>query len=126
MYIRLSRLFCDPGQCDEVLRGAEQTNGALRNLPGLQSSYWGVDRATGSMIAVSVWDTPEHASFSRDDLIAAAGRAGSPNAGPAAEGTSANERCSHGSTGALRTYRRRLLNDTQLRYWTGNLEDLAC
>lgn len=85
MYIRLSRLFCDPGQCDEVLRGAEQTNGALRNLPGLQSSYWGVDRATGSMIAVSVWDTREHASFSRDDLIAAAGRAGSPNAGPAAE-----------------------------------------
>jgi heme-degrading monooxygenase HmoA len=85
MYIRLSRLSCDPAHCDEVLASAEQTNPALRNLPGLQSSYWGVDRATGAMIAVSVWDTRAHASFSRDDLIAAAGRSGSPNAGPAAE-----------------------------------------
>ena len=85
MYIRLSRLSCDPSQCDAVLATAEQTNTALRTLPGLQSSYWGVDRATGAMIALSVWDTRQHASFSRDDLIAAAGRTGIPNAGPAAE-----------------------------------------
>jgi len=85
MYIRLSRLSCDPSECDAVLTGAEQTNPALRNLPGLQSSYWGVDRATGAMIAVSIWDTREHASFSREDLVAAAGRTGTPNAGPEAE-----------------------------------------
>ena len=81
MYIRISRSHCNPSQCDEVLAIAEQTNPALRQLPGFQSSYWGVDRATGAMIAVSTWDTKEHASFSRDALISVAG----VGAGPAAE-----------------------------------------
>jgi len=43
----------------------------LRQLPGFQSSYWAVDRTRGAMMAVSTWDTREHASFSREALIAA-------------------------------------------------------
>ena len=82
MYIRISHARCDPRQCDEVLAVAEQTNPALRRLPGFQSSYWGVDRATGALVAVSTWDTREHAGFSRDAVIAAAAGAG---AGPEAE-----------------------------------------
>ena len=83
MYIRISRSRCNPSQCDEVLAVAEQTNPALRQLPGFQNSYWGVDRARGAMIAVSTWDTREHADFSRDALISVAGV--SAGAGPDAE-----------------------------------------
>lgn len=82
MYIRISHARCAPSQCDDVLAVAEQTNSALRRLPGFQSSYWGVDRATGAMVAVSTWDTKEHAGFSRDAVISAAARTG---AGPDAE-----------------------------------------
>jgi hypothetical protein len=83
MYIRISRSRCNPSQCDEVLTVAKQTNPALSQLPGFQTSYWGVDRASGAMIAVSSWDTREHADFSRDALIADAGV--SAGAGPDAE-----------------------------------------
>jgi hypothetical protein len=53
MYICLSRLSYDPSQRDVILAGAEQTNPALRDRPGRQSSYWAVDRATGSMIEIA-------------------------------------------------------------------------
>jgi heme-degrading monooxygenase HmoA len=82
MYVRISRARCDPSQCDAVVAVAEQTNPALRRLPGFQSSYWGVDRANGELVAVSTWDTRDHAGFSREALIAAAESA---DAGPAAE-----------------------------------------
>jgi hypothetical protein len=54
MYVRTSRAHCDPSECDEVLASAQRTNPALSQLPGFQSSYWGVDRAKGAFIAVSV------------------------------------------------------------------------
>jgi hypothetical protein len=84
MYVRTSRAHCDPSECDEVLASAQRTNPALRQLPGFQSSYWGVDRLKGALIAVSIWDTREHASFARDALLAAAGPAASAMLGPGA------------------------------------------
>ena len=72
MYVRISRTRCDPSKCDEVLAGAAEVNPALRQLPGLKSSYWTVDRDSGALIAISTWDTREHAGFSRDNLAAAA------------------------------------------------------
>ena len=45
------------------------------HLPGCQSSYWGVDRAGDLGVAVSTWDTREHAAFSRDALLQSAGTA---------------------------------------------------
>jgi quinol monooxygenase YgiN len=70
MYIRISRAHGDPSRCDELLAGAEEANPAIRQLPGCQSSYWGVDRTSGTFVAVSLWDTKDHASFSRDALQA--------------------------------------------------------
>jgi heme-degrading monooxygenase HmoA len=72
MYLRISRVRSDSSKCDEVLAAAKGINPALRQLPGFQSSYWGVDRASGAMIAVSTWDTREHAGFRRDALESAA------------------------------------------------------
>src|SRR5690349_16768105 len=72
MYIRVTRSQSMPSQCDAVLAVAERTNPALQRLPGFRSSYWGVDRSTRAMIAISVWDTREHADFSREALISAA------------------------------------------------------
>jgi len=69
MYIRITRSQCVPSLCDQVLTVAEQTNPALQRLPGFRSSYWGVDRGTGAMVAVSIWDTQEHTAFSREALI---------------------------------------------------------
>src|SRR3954464_13443519 len=80
MYVRISRAGCDPSKCDEVLAAAAEVNPALRQLPGFQSSYWAVDRARGVMLAVSTWDTRDHAAFPRESLAsnpsaaAAAGR----------------------------------------------------
>jgi quinol monooxygenase YgiN len=76
MYIRISRARCDPSKCDEVLDAAKQVNPVLRQLPGCQNSYWAVDRSRGALIAVSTWDTQEHAGFSRETLAAGDGAAG--------------------------------------------------
>ena len=76
MYVRISRARCDPSKCDEVLAAAEQVNPALRQLPGFRDSYWGVDRASGVLVAVSTWDTRDHASFSRDALASGGGAGG--------------------------------------------------
>jgi heme-degrading monooxygenase HmoA len=84
MYVRTSRAHCDPSECDQVLASAERTNPALSQLPGFRSSYWGVDRDKGAFIAVSTWDTREHANFSRDALVAVAGPAASIALSPGA------------------------------------------
>lgn len=84
MYVRTSRAHCDPSECDQVLAGAERMNPSLSQLPGFRSSYWGVDRDKGAFIAVSTWDTREHASFSRDALLSVAGSAASITLGPGA------------------------------------------
>jgi heme-degrading monooxygenase HmoA len=76
MYIRISRARCDPARCDEVLAAANQVDPALRQLHGFQSSYWAVDRGRGALVAVSTWDTSEHAGFSREALASGPGAAG--------------------------------------------------
>jgi hypothetical protein len=48
-----------------VLEAAE----AVRQLPGNQSVVIVGDRTSGEGLAVSTWDTEEHARFSRDALL---------------------------------------------------------
>ena len=40
----------------------------MRQLPGVQHIHLGVDRAAGTVAAVSVWDSEAHARFSRETL----------------------------------------------------------
>ena len=56
-YLRVSHAQFDPAQYDE-----------LQRAPGFQQFLTGYDRAEGKGIAVSVFDTLEHAQFSRDLL----------------------------------------------------------
>jgi quinol monooxygenase YgiN len=66
MYMRVTRARSDPAKFDELAGGVGQdVAAAIRRLPGCQSYLAGGDRASGTLIAVSTWDTEEHARFSR-------------------------------------------------------------
>src|ERR671913_2232924 len=66
MYLRLTRARFDPALADQVVPLASAVRAAMRRLPGLQHNHQGIDRAAGTVAAVSVWDSAEHASFSRE------------------------------------------------------------
>ena len=68
MYLRVTRGRFDPSRYDEVMSLNREVNAALRRLPGLQSSHVGIDRSAGRLVAVTTWDTEEHARFSREAL----------------------------------------------------------
>lgn len=65
MILRLSRGQFAVDAHDEVARGLSQAQDdlipAIRQLPGLVRYYAAIDRASGTMVNVSVWDTREHA-----------------------------------------------------------------
>ena len=65
MYVRINRGTFDPSKAQvvqEMLRESEeQLAPALKQLPGLQSYQTGIDTEHGTMIAISTWDTIEHA-----------------------------------------------------------------
>ncbi len=65
MYVRINRGIFDVAKANaiiEMLRASEeQLAPALKQLPGLQSYQTGVDAERGTMIAISIWDTAEHA-----------------------------------------------------------------
>lgn len=65
MNVRVARGTFAPELHDELaerLRAAEaEISGPIRELPGLIDYYAGIDRASSSMIRVSVWDTEAHA-----------------------------------------------------------------
>jgi hypothetical protein len=64
MYIRVAQVTVDPGRLDDLIAYTRaQGLPVMRDLPGVQSVTWGVDRATGHATVVSTWDTLEHASF---------------------------------------------------------------
>jgi hypothetical protein len=64
MYLRISHGHFDTSRFDEVA-AALQGATAVRQLPGYQSSCWGLDQASGALVALSTWDTRQHAMFSR-------------------------------------------------------------
>src|SRR5918998_1310821 len=57
-----------------VARIASEVRAAMGRLPGLQHNHQGIDRAAGTVAAVSVWDSEEHARFSREVLGEPIGR----------------------------------------------------
>ena len=74
MYLRLTRARFDPALADQVVPLASEVRAAMRRLPGLQHNHQGIDRAAGTVAAVSVWDSEEHANFSREALGEPIGR----------------------------------------------------
>ena len=68
MYLRITRARYDPARYDDVRALAQEINAAVRALPGCQGVYQGTDRTQGTTAAVSLWDSEEHARFSRDAL----------------------------------------------------------
>jgi hypothetical protein len=63
--VRISRGQFDPAQfdaLDQMLRASAETLiPAIRRLAGNLHYYAGIDRASGTMVNVSVWETLEHA-----------------------------------------------------------------
>ena len=64
MYIRVASVTFDPSRLDEALASVREAGlPGMRESPGVQSVYVGVERATGRATVVSTWDTFEHANF---------------------------------------------------------------
>jgi hypothetical protein len=74
MYLRLTRAGFDPALADQVVPRASEVRAAMRRLPGPQHNHQGIDRAAGTVAAVSVWDSEEHAGFAREALGEPIGR----------------------------------------------------
>jgi hypothetical protein len=64
-YLRVARSRRNPGTSDQF---GVNLLAAFKRQPGLQSFASGVDRASGQQIVISIWDTEEHARFSREAL----------------------------------------------------------
>ena len=68
MYIRITRGRLDPARYDEAAAFTEDLVAALRQQPGFQGYYGAGDRTNGTAVAISLWDTQEHAQVDRAAL----------------------------------------------------------
>jgi len=68
MYMRITLGRFDPAKSEEVVRLSGEVSAAVSRLPGFQHLHQGFDRNAGTAAVVSIWDTEEHARFSRDAL----------------------------------------------------------
>jgi hypothetical protein len=67
-YIRVVQATYDPARAEEVTRLQGAFTSAIQRLPGLLQFYGGVDRSAGKTIAITIFDTQEHASFGPERL----------------------------------------------------------
>jgi heme-degrading monooxygenase HmoA len=68
MYLRITRGRFDPAAADRVTPLVSEVSAAVERMPGFQHLYQARDLSGGSIVAISLWDTEEHARFSREDL----------------------------------------------------------
>ena len=68
MYLRITRGRFDPAAVDQVTALVGEVAAAVERMPGFQQLYQARDLSGGTIVAVSLWDTEEHARFSREDL----------------------------------------------------------
>ncbi len=68
MFLRCTRAQFDPAKANDVSAIASDLKAALDRLPGIQHSHGALDRAGGKSITITIFDTREHAQFSRDAL----------------------------------------------------------
>jgi hypothetical protein len=62
-YMRVTRSRVDPSRVDEANKVLPDIIAGIKQLPGFQSIVVGGDRTTGEAIAVSMFDTEEHARW---------------------------------------------------------------
>jgi quinol monooxygenase YgiN len=68
MYLRIARAHFDPSIYEEVVPVFQDLEGAMRRMPGLYLFVLGIDRETGTAVAVSTWDIEEHTEEAREVL----------------------------------------------------------
>lgn len=68
MFMRLMRTSFDPSMQDEGMRLIHEVVDAFRLQPGFQRYYGAVDRTRGVTVAVTTWDTEEHAQVRAADF----------------------------------------------------------
>jgi quinol monooxygenase YgiN len=68
MYLRITRGRFDPAAVDRVTPLVAEVSAAVERMPGCQHLHQARDLSGGSIVAISLWDTEEHARFSREDL----------------------------------------------------------
>jgi heme-degrading monooxygenase HmoA len=68
MYMRITTGRFDPAKAEDVVRLSGEVTAAVSRLPGFQHLHQGFDRTAGTAAVVSIWDTEEHARFSREGL----------------------------------------------------------
>lgn len=61
VYSRIARAKFDTTKSAEVVKVAQDSVATFQRLPGFQSVAFHYDRSSGWGIAVSLWDTKEHA-----------------------------------------------------------------
>ncbi len=66
MFLRCSRAQFDPAKADEVAALGSELKAGLGKLPGIQHAHVALDRAAGRAITITLFDTREHAQFSRE------------------------------------------------------------
>ena len=74
MYLRITRARFDPAAYEQIAVAARDVRAAMRKLPGVQHIHQGIDRTAGTVAAVSVWDSAEHARFPREQIGEPIGR----------------------------------------------------
>jgi quinol monooxygenase YgiN len=70
MYMRVTRGRVDPSGYDDLMGLAPDIRASVSRQPGCQSYTQGGDRASGKTIALSTWDTEEHARMDRNTALA--------------------------------------------------------
>jgi heme-degrading monooxygenase HmoA len=68
MYLRIARGRFDPATVDQVTPLAAEVKDVLARLPGFEQVFQALDRSAGTTATISLWDTEEHARFSRDQM----------------------------------------------------------
>ncbi len=68
MHVRITRGQFDPARAEDVQNVTDDVAAALKALPGFVSYTGGLDRAAGTLVAISTWQDEEAAKFSREQL----------------------------------------------------------
>lgn len=68
MHVRVTRGRFDPARAQDVQAVTDDVSAALKALPGFVSYTGGLNRAAGTLVAISTWQDEKAANFSREQL----------------------------------------------------------